>query len=71
MLILKQTLTSDSNMKQWYIHVCVSVCIYFTIHSFYYFLAGCLFLSALKVIHLMLRAMILSPKNMNLLTAAN
>ena len=28
----------DSDMKQWYIYMCVSVCIYFISHYIYYFL---------------------------------
>ena len=49
----------DKDMKHWYLYMCVCVCAYiiFKTNSLFFRYTDCLFLSAVKVIHLMLRAM--------------
>ena len=49
----------DKDMKHWYLYMCVCVCVYiiFKTNSLFFRYTDYLFLSAFKVIHLMLRAM--------------
>ena len=53
----------DNDMKQWYIYTCVCVCVCVCLYTFYdiiftiFPLHLMFFLSAFKIIHLMLRAM--------------
>ena len=59
MFILKQTLSFDSDSKQWNIYMCVCLCKYtLQVITLTIYWLGLLFLSTLKVIHLMLKAII-------------